>query len=59
VFAGQQIIPKLTDNFGPPQISWIAITVAFLVSLFIGLVAGGYPAFRAAKLRPIEALRYE
>ncbi|WP_028935593.1 ABC transporter permease [Pseudonocardia spinosispora] len=59
VLAGAAIIPKLTQDFGPPQVSIPAIAVAFIVSLMIGLIAGGYPAFRAARLQPIEALRFQ
>ena len=32
---------------------------AFLVSMLIGMIAGAIPAYRASKLSPIEALRYE
>ncbi|WP_028921832.1 ABC transporter permease [Pseudonocardia acaciae] len=53
------IIPKLSEDFGVPEVSAPAIVVAFTVSLCIGLMAGGYPALRAAKLQPIEALRYQ
>jgi putative ABC transport system permease protein len=53
-------IPAIASStFPPPVVSIPSVLLAFGVSVGIGLFFGIYPANRAARLHPIEALRHE
>jgi putative ABC transport system permease protein len=43
----------------PAEVTWWAVTLAFVFSAAVGIFFGVYPAWRASRLNPIEALRYE
>jgi putative ABC transport system permease protein len=41
------------------QISWEILLVSVVVLVLVGILSGFVPAMRAARLDPVDALRYE
>lgn len=49
----------ITRMFSGGTVSFGLIVIMFIFSIVIGMVAGAIPAYRASKLKPVDALRYE
>ena len=47
------------DNFANPTVNVGIILIAFLILIFSGIAAGMIPAFKATKMKPVDALRIE
>ncbi|MEZ6186170.1 MAG: ABC transporter permease [Planctomycetota bacterium] len=54
-----QKLLALTLDFPPIHVPWWAVTLALGFSSGVGLASGLYPAWKASRLDPIEALRHE
>ena len=56
-------VPALLGNVpfarGGGIVSWDSVIIAISVSVGIGVLAGIIPAYKASRLRPVDALRYE
>lgn len=53
------ILSYVVNQFIPTSVQISAIVIAILISFITGIISGLAPAYTAAKLDPVESLRYE
>ena len=56
ILIGYGVASLMNGSF---QMPWMWITIAIITCIVVGLLSGLYPALKAARLDPIESLRYE
>jgi putative ABC transport system permease protein len=60
-FLGMHLLtlsPKV-NGFIEPELAPVVVLRGVLITVFIGVLGGAYPAFRASRLLPTEALRHD
>ena len=62
-FLGATLLGNIISSVSPMEISasidLTVVVLAISISMLVGLIFGVYPAAKAAKLDPVESLRYE
>ena len=56
ILLGNSVSLLMSTGFVVPW-SWVLLGIG--ICSIVGLLAGIYPAYKASRLNPIEALRYE
>ena len=53
------LLSFMLNQFFPTSVQYDVVIVAIVISLLTGIVSGLAPAYTAAKMDPVDALRYE
>jgi putative ABC transport system permease protein len=59
VFAFAPVVRTIVDAPFQPAITWASVAVALAAAVVVGVLFGTYPALRAARLAPADAIRHE
>ncbi|QQS34563.1 MAG: ABC transporter permease [Ignavibacteriales bacterium] len=53
------LLSMMVNQFIPTSVQYDSVFIAIIISIITGVVAGFAPAYTAAKMDPVDALRYE
>jgi len=54
-----ELLPQFLTDLPQAVVGWAQVALAFGVATLVGVVFGSLPAYRSARLAPVEALRRE